>query len=481
MRLISAVSGVRVPPPPLCIPWEKQNKMILDRIKKTIQEYKLLEKKDKILIAYSGGADSTGLLALLLELREAWSFKIFLGHFNHKLRQSADEDEQFVRRTAEKYSLPLFVGSKDVRSYARAKKLNIEEAGRELRYDFLKKTAHNIGGAKIATGHTMTDQAETFMMRLMRGSGLRGLGGIFPLVESTIVRPLIQVERQDIEAYLKEKGIEFRIDESNLDRRFLRNKIRLDLIPYIKQNFEPEIVSSLGRIASIIREEESLLGKIAGEKAKRAISKKKNRISLEAKPLSSLPRAMARRIVRDFISELKGNLRAVSFDDVESVLGLKEGKEFPLRKDHVLRREKDQIFLKGKIPPKIRYEYKWEGKVPLEIKELKLKFEGKKIRRGKSLPDDFDDKTSAFLDLSKLKFPLVVRNRREGDRYRPLGAPGQKKLKEIMRAKGIPLSERERRPVFFSGDNIVWVLGLPVSEKFKVEKGTTGIFVLKKL
>jgi len=459
----------------------KQSQMILDRIKKTIQEYKLLEKKDRILIAYSGGVDSTGLLNLLLELREGWSFELFLGHFNHKLRHTADEDEQFVKRIAQKYSLPIFVGSKDVRSYARAKKLNIEEAGRKLRYDFLKKTALKIGGAKIATGHTKTDQAETFLMRLMRGSGLRGLGGIFPLVEGMIIRPLIHVEHKDIEAYLKRKGIEFRIDESNLDRCFLRNRIRLDLIPYIQKNFEPEIVSSLGRIASIIREEDSLLEKIAQEKTKKVISKKNNRISLEVKPLSSLPRAMARRVVRDFISELRGNLREISFEDVESVLGLREGKEFPLRKDHILRREQGQIFLKSKVTPKIKYEYRWEGKGPLEIKELKLKFEGKKIKRGKSLCLDFDDQTSAFLDLGKLIFPLLVRNRSEGDRYQPLGAPGQKKLKEIMRAKGIPLSERERRPVFLSGDKIIWILGLSVSEKFKVEEGTSDIFVIKKL
>jgi len=459
----------------------KQSQMIKSRIKKTIREYNLLEKKDRILVAYSGGVDSTGLLNLLLELRGEWSFELFLGHFNHKLRHTADEDEQFVRRIAKKYSLPLFVGSKDVRSYARKKKLNIEEAGRELRYDFLKKTALKIGGAKIATGHTMTDQAETFLMRLMRGSGLRGLGGIFPLVEGKVVRPLIQVERQDIEAYLRKKGIEFHTDESNFDRRFLRNRIRLDLVPYIKKNFEPEIISSLGRIASIIREEDSLLEKIAEEKAKRAISKKNNKISLEVKPLSSLSRAMARRVVRGFISELRGNLREISFEDVESVLCLKEGKEFPLRKGHVLRREKGQIFLKGKIPPKIKYEYRWEGKGPLEIKELKLKFEGKKIKRGKSLPLDFDDQTRAFLDLGKLKFPLLIRNRRKGDRYQPLGAPGQKKLKEILRAKGIPLSERERRPVFLSGDKIVWILGLPVSEKFRVEEGTSDIFEIKKL
>ncbi len=454
------------------------SQMILEKIKKTIQEYKLPEKKDKILIAYSGGVDSTGLLNLLLELREEWSFELFLGHFNHKLRPRAEEDEKFVRRTAQKYSLPLFVGSKDVRSYAQARKMNIEEAGRELRYDFLKKTALRIGLAKIATGHTMNDQAETFLMRLMRGSGLRGLAGIFPVVEGMIVRPLIEIERKDIEAYLKERGIEFRIDESNFDRCFLRNRIRLDLIPYIKENFEPKIISRLSKIASIIREEDSLLEKITQEKAQRAVLKKDNRISLQIESVSSLPRSLARRVVRDFISELRGNLRGISFEDVESVLSLGEGKEFPLKKDLVLRREKSQIFLKKESPP-IRYEYKWEGKGSLEIKELKLKFEGKKIKRRNSFRLDFDDQTRAFLDLGKLKFPLLVRNRREGDRYQPLGAPGQKKLKEIMRAKGIPLSERESRPVFLSGEEIVWILGLPVSERFKVEARSGGIFAIK--
>ena len=455
--------------------------MILERIKETIQEFRLLEKKDKILIAYSGGVDSTGLLNVLLELQEKWSFKIFLGHFNHKLRQEAEEDEQFVRGVAQKYSLPLFVQSEDVRSYARVRKLNIEEAGRELRYDFLKKTALEIGKAKIATGHTMTDQAETFLMRLMRGSGLRGLAGIYPVVEGKIVRPLLQVEREDIETYLKRRGEEFRVDESNFDKRFLRNRIRLDLLPYIRKNFEPKIILRLSEIASIVREEDSLLEKITQEKAKGAISKKNNQISLKLEPLSSLQSALARRVVREFILELRGNLREISFGDVESILGLSEGKEYTLKKDLILRRERGQIFLKKKNSPKIRYDYIWNGEETLEIKELKLKFQGKKIRKRDSLCLKFDNHSIAFLDFGKLKFPLLVRNRREGDRYKPLGAPGRKKLKEIMRAKGIPLSERERPPVFISGEEIAWILGLPVSDKFKIKRETCHIFEIKKI
>ena len=246
--------------------------MILGKVKKTIKRYNLIQRGDKILIAYSGGVDSTGLLASLWELRKEWALKLALAHFNHRLRQRADEDERFVRKVASEYALPLFVESEDVRSYARSKSLNLEEAGRQLRYAFLEKTAKKWRASKIATGHTMTDQAETFLMRLLRGSGPRGLGGVYPLVEGLVIRPLLQVKREEIEAYLSKQHLPYRVDESNFDRRFLRNRIRLDLIPYIKQNFEPEIVSSLGRIASIIREEDSLLEKIAQEKTKKELN-----------------------------------------------------------------------------------------------------------------------------------------------------------------------------------------------------------------
>lgn len=455
--------------------------MILKRVKKTIEEYRLFEKKDRILIAYSGGKDSTALLHILLELRPEWQLQLFLGHFNHKLRQKAEEDEGFVRDTALKLSLPLFVGSEDVRYRAKTMKMNIEEAGRHLRYDFLKKTASKIGAAKIATGHTMTDQAETFLMRLMRGSGLRGLSGIFPGVEGMIVRPLIQVQDSEIQAYLEAKSLQFRVDESNFDRRFLRNKIRLELLPYLERNFDPLIVCHLDRIASIVREEDSLLEAITQEKAKDVIKQEMERVYLDVRLLSSLPRALARRLVRNFIVQLRGNLRAVSFEDVESVLSMGEGKEFSLRRDIILSREKNHVFLKKTPPPRLSYEYTWDGEGTLEIRELKMKFKGRRMRREKDSRLNYEDQASAFLDLDKLQFPLLIRNRREGDRYQPLGAPGQKKIKEIMRAKGVPPAERDKRPAFFSGGKVAWILGLPVAEEFKIEKTTTHIFKIIKL
>ena len=454
--------------------------MILEKVKKTISSYHLLQKKDKILIAYSGGVDSTALLHLLLELRREWSLELFLAHFNHKLRQSSEEDEQFVRRLARSLSLPLIIGSRDVRSHARQERMNIEEAGRELRYDFLKKTAQEVGADRIATGHTMTDQAETFLIRLLRGSGLRGLAGIFPEIEGMIIRPLIQVEREEIEAYLKEKGVEFRIDETNFDRRLVRNRIRLDLIPYLKENFEPRIILHLSRLASLVREDDNFLESTAREKARLAISCEDGHLSLDFNYLSSLPLGLARRVAREFILRLRGDLRGVSFRDVDSILNIGAGKEFLLRKGMILRREGGRLFLKEKAPARIGYEYIWNGQEPLEIKELGLKFEGKRVRRDDSCLG-FDDHKRALLDLKKLKFPLLVRNRLEGDRYQPLGAPGRKKLKEMMRARRLPLSQRGKKPVFLSGADIVWVLDFPVSERFKINEKTSTIFVIERL
>jgi len=455
--------------------------MILKKINKTIKKYNLIQEGDRVLIAYSGGADSTGLLALLWELRKEWALQLALAHFNHGLRQRAEEDERFVRQVSREYSLPVFVGGEDVRSYARAKSLNLEEAGRKLRYAFLEKTAVEWGASKIATGHTMTDQAETFLMRLLRGSGTRGLGGVYPVVEGMIIRPLIHVKREEIEAYLSKQNIPYRIDESNFDRRFFRNRVRLELIPYLQEKFEPRILDRLSNTASILQEEDNLLEKIGKEKAERAFIKKNNRTLLEMRFLSSLPLALRRRVLRNFILETKGNLRGISFTDVESVLELGEGKECHLQKGLSLRREGGVVFLKEEARPKIEYKHSWMGESILEIEELGLKFKGKKIKNGHSLPLRIDDGRQAFLDWEKLKFPLLVRNRKQGDKYRPLGAPGQKKLKEIMRAKGIPLAEREKKPVFLCGNDIVWVLGLPVSESYKVKKNTGVVFRIRRL
>jgi tRNA(Ile)-lysidine synthase len=449
------------------------------KVKKTIEKHGLLKKGDKVLVACSGGADSTALLDILLTLRRDFSVQLALAHFNHKLRRNADKDEEFVHGLARTHGLPLYVKRESIRAYAREHGLNIEEAGRTRRYEFLKAVAAKISASRIATGHTMTDQAETFLLRLLRGSGPQGLAGIAPAIDGLIIRPLLEVERGEIEKYLKARGLSCRTDESNFDRRYLRNRIRLDLIPFLERKFEPQIVPHLSQLAAIIREEDDWLESLAEERARQALRSRNGRTLLDARVLSSFPPGLARRVVRIFLGRAKGDLRRITFKDIESIRSLADQKEIHLPGRLTLRREKDEIFLEPPLRPPVRYEYVWDGEKNLAVQELNLQFSGTRKSGWKKRNLRFDNERRAYLDAAKLRFPLLVRNRRAGDRYQPLGAPGRKKLKEIMRARGIPVSERERQPVFLSGDRIVWVLGLPVAEAFKVTSRTKEIFIIE--
>jgi tRNA(Ile)-lysidine synthase len=452
--------------------------MILDKFLDTIREFKLFQKGDKICIAYSGGRDSTALLSLLLDIQRDWDLALFLGHFNHGIRASAADDERFVRKVASSFAIPLYVDCADVPSYAKQNKLNLEEAGRLLRYKFLNRIAEQMGGAKIATGHTMSDQAETFFLRLLRGSGPRGLVGIYPVIDGRVVRPLLKIERQEIEDYLQEKRLEYRTDESNLDPLFTRNRIRIDLIPYLQKNYDPKIVPRISRLTSLLIEEELFLDSISVAKTQDVLRECENRVELDMEKLLILPLAIQRRVVRHFILRLRGDLRRISFEDVEKILKLREGRAFSLKEGLILKRAQGRIFLEDNLRQKVSYAYSWsEGNI-LEIEELPMCFEGQKQKMRDFRHARYDNTQEARLDFAKLRFPLLVRNRLEGDRYQPLGSPGRKKLKEIMRAKGIPLAKRDRRPVFLSGDEIVWVQGLPVSEKYKLTPITREVFVI---
>jgi tRNA(Ile)-lysidine synthase len=486
--------------------------MIYKRFRKTVTRLKLIEPGDKILVAFSGGQDSMALLELLLELRRDMPIGIVVAHFNHRLRPGAGEDTAFAKAVARKRRLPAVTGSRNVRLYAKRRRLNLEEAARELRYEFLRKAARRVGASKIATGHTLTDQAETVLMRIVRGTGVQGLGGIAPGPDGCLIRPLLEIERAETETFLRQRGIPFRTDETNLDRRILRNRIRLETLPAFAR-VEPTVVRHIGRLAALAQDEEELLEKVAATAWQELARPDGDVFSLDASALGDLPRALARRVVRRFLSGLPGGLRGVSFEEVEDILALKEQKEKTLGKRRVVRREAGRLFQKssGARAPKESFEALWDGKGTIDLPGAFGRFQGSTIERIKDglpalgnkkpvlskdkLPafDDkrralfkgklpvYNDKKRALLDAGSLGFPLIVRDRLPGDRYCPLGAPGTKKLKEILRAKGIPLAERDTLPVFLSGDKIVWVPGLPVAEDFKLKPRTKTVFLIEKL
>ena len=453
--------------------------MVYKTFKRTVARHGLLEPGDKVLVAFSGGQDSSALLDLLLRFRDEVPIEIRLAHFNHRLRPSADADQAHAWAVAGKYKMTIITGSRNVRLYARRRKLNLEEAARKLRYEFLKKAARRTGVTKIATGHTLTDQAETVLMRLLRGTGPQGLGGIAPNPDAMLIRPLLDLERREITAYLGRRGVLFRSDETNLDRRYLRNRIRLDVLPSLEA-VEPAVVRHLGRLAMIMRDEERLLERVTATAWHELLRSVDGRPALDAVGLMTLPRALARRVVRKFLSDLCGDLRGISFEDVESILGLKNGKEKTVRKGFALRREAGLLFRKRSRPGAKASEVLWDGEKTLKLWAKEWAFRAATIKHEPAGNLSFDDRRRAYLDKGRIEFPLIVRNRRPGDRYRPLGAPGSKKLKEMLRAKGVPLAVRDTLPVFVSAGRIVWVPDLPVSEEHKVTELTKRIFTIEK-
>ncbi|HDJ22697.1 MAG TPA: tRNA lysidine(34) synthetase TilS [Candidatus Aminicenantes bacterium] len=451
---------------------------LLEKVKKTILEYRLITSGDKVLLAYSGGVDSTALLHLLLELRKEMGFGLYLAHFNHQLRPEADEEELFIRERATQLKLSLTVGRANVRQEASRQKLNLEEAARVMRYRFLEETAAKIGATKIATAHNLNDQVETFFLHLFRGTGPRGLWGIRPKVGERLIRPLLEVSRAEIETYLRQNSLPYRVDRTNFDRRWLRNKIRVELIPYLLEEFDASLLHHIKILTKIGQDEEEVLLSLGQEWAEKIIYETQENLCLDRRRLSSLSPGLARLIIREYLRQLRGDLRAFTFRDVETIFHSRPGQTLVLSRQVKLRCEEERIYvLLTESPPSFCYE--WEGQNQLEVKEIGIVFEAQtKIKT--TLEDlNFDDWQGAYLDSQKVSWPLVVKPRQPGDRYQPLGSPGRKKLKEIFRHRKIPWFLRSQLPVFWSKGEIIWVPGLPVAEKVKIDRATKEVLHLR--
>ncbi|MCX6558986.1 MAG: tRNA lysidine(34) synthetase TilS [Candidatus Aminicenantes bacterium] len=302
------------------------------KFRATVLDQGLIRRGDTVLVACSGGPDSMALLHLCLELGGDEGFATAAAHFNHGLRPRAATDERFAEAAALKLDIPYFAGREDVRSLARAQRLGVEEAARLARYRFLERAAAEAGAARLATGHTMNDQAETVLLRLLRGTGPAGLAGIPTRRGLVIVRPILALERREVLSYLADRGIAYRRDETNSDTDILRNRVRHLLIPYLEKRFEPAIVRSLARLARIAGDEEVWLEAAAASRMKKLLGGPSSAPTLDAAALRRQPPALARRMVRAYIKALKGDLRDVSFDDVEAIRALAEGKRLTLWK-----------------------------------------------------------------------------------------------------------------------------------------------------
>jgi tRNA(Ile)-lysidine synthase len=289
----------------------------LDKVKSTIKKHNMLEKNDSVLVGLSGGPDSVTLLHVLYSLKKEYSLNILLAHLDHKFRgEESLADRKFCEDLAERYDLEIIWEEIDVASISEKKGISLEEAARFERYDFFKRVAEKRNIDKIAVGHTRDDQAETVLMRIIRGAGMKGLGGISPvkyIQGFKIIRPLIEASRKEVEDFILQERLEFRKDSSNAKTIFTRNKIRLELIPFLEKDFNSNIKEVLANMAENLQVENEFLSKYAKRKFKSVSKIKQKDILIDIKKFKKFQEAIRKRILRAALEELKGDLRKLTY------------------------------------------------------------------------------------------------------------------------------------------------------------------------
>ena len=255
------------------------------KIIQTIKKYNLINSGDKIVLGVSGGPDSIAMLDILNQLKDEMNFEIYVVHVNHNIRgKDADEDEEYVKKYCEKYNIKFFAKKIDVPTIAKTEKIGTEEAGRKVRYEYFEEILKETKSNKIAIAHNKNDKVETIIMHLLRGSGISGLKGIEPIRGNKFIKPLIECDRQEIEKYCRENNLQPRIDKTNFENEYTRNKIRNIVIPYIKKEFNPNIIETITRLAEVVSSEDDFIENIANENYKKLlIIEEKNRIELKLK------------------------------------------------------------------------------------------------------------------------------------------------------------------------------------------------------
>ena len=494
--------------------------MLVKKVHRSLQRYGMVRSGERMLVAISGGPDSVALTYALAELAGIERFEILLVHLNHQLRDDGDADEAFCKELAERLALPFASHRVDVAREAKTNGHSLEEQGRISRYRFFGETAKRWDCAGIAVGHTRSDQAETFMLRLLRGSGTTGLAAIRPvssllasftppheasLVDETrqashvrLLRPMLEVRRSEVLAFLAAKSIAYRLDATNLDTSIPRNRIRHQTLPFLAQHHNPNVTETLARTAELLQDDEDWMEREA-ERALRSLigdgSGPGARISLPVEALERVHPALRRRVVRGAIRSSRGELRAMTARHIEDVLKLiapgKSGRRLSLP-GLDCGRSFDTIWFESAAPRHSEtkgyngYEYALTVPGELQIPEA-----GGAIRAtaanatflppaaGKTVKVALGE-VSGPLDLLET---LCVRSPLPGDRFRPLGSKGSKSVARYLMERRVDRERRRFIPLVVRGDGccgqeVLWVVGHGVSEVCRVNRGAARVLQL---
>lgn len=446
---------------------------MIDKVRNIMLKYNLITKDDNILIGLSGGPDSVCLFHILRLLKEVLRFNLYASHINHMYRGiDAEKDEKFVKDLCAKYNIKLFILKKNAVDYASEHKITEEEAGREIRYNFFKSNLSNLDNGKIAVAHNINDQAETVLQRIIRGTGIDGLKGM-AFKNGNVIRPILNVSRKEIEDFLHDNNFEYCIDKTNNMPIYGRNKIRLELIPFLEEKYNPNIQKTLVRMAENAAKDSKIIKKYINEIFKNVLEEKKSGlITLNISNINRYEEFEITRIIRKAIYEIKGDNNNIESKHINYIIKLlkdnKTGKKINLPEKIFAEISYNSLII-GKTIEKIKeFEYNIIINGKTNIKEINKRVVTK-IRENLKIPKNHK---SIFLDYNKVSGNIIARNRRIGDIMIPKGMKGTKKVKDIFIDSKVPKGERDKKIILTDNKNIIWVEGFREDNRYKVTKET---------
>ncbi|MGL4606058.1 MAG: tRNA lysidine(34) synthetase TilS [Eubacteriaceae bacterium] len=457
------------------------------KVKKYIIEQKLIVAGDRVLIGVSGGADSLALLFFLDKYAKEFELSIGVGHLHHNMRGlAADEDEAFVRGFCEKRGIPFYSRKRSIFEIAAKERISVEEAGRNERYDFLWKIVREEGYNRLAMGHHIDDQAETMLMRLIRGTGIKGVSGIKSGNNKKLIRPFLCLEKSEILSYCQKYKLEYRNDATNLQRDYTRNKIRLDILPKICE-INPKAAIHFNEFTKIAGEYEGFFEEYVDTIENLIIESKDCGVSLNIEAWLLEKPVVQKELLRRGIYKFKGSLKEIEYNHIIALFTLiKSSKtvwEFHLPNEMMALRKYERLFfVKRKKEEansigtrKLILDKTWIfPKMRLLIKTEIIR-DAKKLSNPVIFPQILKNHSEKYFDYDKIQEELFLRNRQTGDYFYPVGVQGKKTIKKYFIDKKINRDLRENIPLIVSGSEVLWIIGYGINERLLAQTETQNI------
>ena len=458
---------------------------IYEEFKNFIKGQELLVKNDRLLLGVSGGPDSLTMLDLFHRLSLKLEIELFVFHLNHMFRKEAASEADFVRDLCYDYDIDCFIEKFDVPSYAEKHSLSSEQAARKIRMELLFERAQKLNLKKIALAHNKDDLVETVFLNMFRGCSLPGLTGIEAFSEIDnyeIIHPLLSISRNEIENYCIMKNLNPRRDKSNEKNIYTRNKIRNDIIPYIEKEINPSLKNVVARMASTLKEENDFLKKLSREKYEYILIKEgKNRTVLSLEKLMNLSEVLKRRILFYAIYSLKEKKADIYFKHYKEISKLfnqsTSSKTIDLPGDITIKREYEKLIIqKGKIDDIVN-DYLFEVNIPgLTKLPFEMSINTRILEKYEGWQEDASKNNIALIDIEKVALPLKIRNRKNGDKFKPLGMNGYKKIKDFFIDEKVIQQRRDKIPLVIDNNGvIVWVAGFRIDDRIKIDNKTKKI------